>query len=60
MPSLKIRRDSKRRVLHTGESVRANGKDQFKYVVNGKAKFLYSWRLMRIQGGLTASFFLLI
>ena len=45
MPSLKIRRDSKRRVLHTGESVRANGKYQFKYVVNGKAKFLYSWRL---------------
>ena len=39
------RRDSKRRVLHTGESVRANGKYQFKYVVNGKAKFLYSWRL---------------
>ena len=34
MPSLKIRR-----------SVRANGKYQFKYVVNGKAKFLYSWRL---------------
>ena len=45
MPSLKIRRDSKRRVLHTGESVRANGKYQFKYVVNGKAKFLYRWRL---------------
>ena len=44
MPSLKIRRDSKRRVLHTGESVRANGKYQFKYVVNGKPKFLYSWR----------------
>ena len=45
MPSLKIRRDSKRRVLHTGESIRANGKYQFKYVVNGKPKFLYSWRL---------------
>ena len=28
MPSLKIRRDSKRRVLHTGESVRANGKSR--------------------------------
>ena len=47
MPSLKIRRDSKRRVLHTGESVRANGKYQFKYVVNGKAKFLYSGGLPR-------------
>ena len=47
MPSLKIRRDSKRRVLHTGESIRANGKYQFKYVVNGKAKFLYSGGLPR-------------
>lgn len=45
MPSLKIRRDSRRRVLHTGESIRANGKYPLKYVVKGKAKFLYSWRL---------------
>ena len=45
MPSLKIRRDSKRRVLHTGESIRRDGKYQFKYMVNGKPKFLYSWRL---------------
>ena len=37
------RRDSKRRVLHTGESVRANGKYQFKYVVNGKAKLLEAY-----------------
>ena len=53
MPSLKIRRDSKRRVLHTGESVRANGKYQFKYVVNGKAKFLYRWRLTLYSWRLT-------
>ena len=45
MPSLKIRRDSKHRVLHTGESIRRDGKYQFKYMVNGKPKFLYSWRL---------------
>ena len=38
------RRDSKHRVLHTGESIRRDGKYQFKYMVNGKAKFLYSWR----------------
>ena len=41
MPSLKIRRDSKHRVLHTGESIRRDGKYQFKYMVNGKPKFLY-------------------
>ena len=39
------RRDSKHRVLHTGESIRRDGKYQFKYMVNGKPKFLYSWRL---------------
>ena len=40
-----IRRDSKRRVLRAGESIRADGKYQFKYHINGKPKFLYSWRL---------------
>ena len=30
------RRDKKHRVLRRGESVRANGKYQFKYHVNGK------------------------
>lgn len=45
MASRGQRRDSKHRVLHTGESIRANGKYQYKYHVNGKAKFLYSWRL---------------
>ena len=39
------RKDSKNRLLRRGESVRANGKYQFKYSVNGKPKFVYSWRL---------------
>ena len=39
------RRDSKHRVLRMGESIRADGKYQFKYHVNGKPKFVYSWRL---------------
>ena len=40
-----MRRDSKHRVLRRGESIRADGKYQFKYYVNGKPKFVYSWRL---------------
>ena len=40
-----IRRDKKHRVLRKGESVRANGKYQFKYHVDGKPHFVYSWRL---------------
>ena len=40
-----IRRDSKHRVLRRGESIRWDGKYQFKYHVNGKAHFVYSWRL---------------
>ncbi len=40
-----IRRDSKHRILRAGETIRADGKYQFKYYVNGKAKFVYSWRL---------------
>lgn len=39
------RRDKKNRVLRRGESVRADGHYQFKYHVNGKPKFVYSWRL---------------
>lgn len=39
------RRDSKRRLLRIGESIRKDGKYQFKYHVNGKPKFVYSWRL---------------
>ena len=41
----KIRRDKKHRVLRKGESIRANGKYQFKYYVDGKPRFVYSWRL---------------
>ncbi|MCR5273094.1 MAG: site-specific integrase [Lachnospiraceae bacterium] len=41
----KIRRDSKHRVLHRGESVRNDGKYIFKYHLFGKAKYLTSWRL---------------
>ena len=39
------RRDSKRRVLRRGESIRADGKYQFKYHVNSVPHFVYSWRL---------------
>ena len=39
------RRDKKNRILRRGESVRADGQYQFKYHVNGKPKFVYSWRL---------------
>jgi len=39
------RRDSKHRVLRRGESIRKDGKYQFKYHVNGKPHFVYSWRL---------------
>ena len=41
-----MRRDKKHRVLRRGESIRSDGKYQFKYYVNGKPKFLYSWRLV--------------
>ena len=40
-----LRRDSKHRVLRAGESIRADGKYQFKYYLNGKAKFVYRRRL---------------
>lgn len=39
------RRDKKNRILRRGETVRADGKYQFKYQVDGKPHFLYSWRL---------------
>lgn len=41
----KQRRDSKHRVLRRGESIRDNGKYQFKYQAEGKPHFVYSWRL---------------
>lgn len=40
-----FRRDTKHRVLRRGESIRADGKYQFKYHVGGKPHFVYSWRL---------------
>ena len=39
------RRDAKHRVLRRGESIRQDGKYQFKYYVGGKPRFVYSWRL---------------
>ena len=40
------RRDSKNRVLRNGESQRKDGRYAYTYVdVNGKQKFLYSWKL---------------
>ena len=39
------RRDSKRRVLRPGESVRADGKYQYKYHIDGNPHFVYSWKL---------------
>ena len=40
------RRDSKNRILRNGESQRKDGRYVFKYKdTNGKARFLYSWRL---------------
>ena len=45
MPRNSQRRDSKRRLLRRGESIRADGKYQFKYHINGKPHFVYSWRL---------------
>ena len=36
------RRDSKRRVLRPGESVRADGKYQYKYHIDGKPHFVRS------------------
>lgn len=38
------RQDSKRRVLRPGESVRADEKYQYKYHIDGKPHFVYSWK----------------
>lgn len=39
------RTDSRGRILKTGESQRKDGRYAYKYVVNGKEQFIYSWRL---------------
>ena len=41
------RRDSKNRILRTGESQEADGRYKFRYIdANGKRKTVYSWRLV--------------
>ena len=41
------RRDSKGRILHTGESQRTDGKYLYKYVdAFGKSQFVYAWKLV--------------
>ena len=41
------RRDSKNRILRTGESQEADGRYKFRYIDgNGKRKTVYSWRLV--------------
>lgn len=41
------RRDSKNRILRTGESQEADGRYKFRYIdSNGKRKSVYSWRLV--------------
>lgn len=43
------RRDSKGRILHTGESQRTDGKYLYKYVdAFGNTKYVYAWRLTLI------------
>lgn len=40
------RRDSKNRILQSGESQRPDGRYQYKYTnANGETKFVYSWKL---------------
>lgn len=39
------RRDKKNRILRNNESIRADGRYQFKYMIGDKAHFVYSWRL---------------
>ena len=40
-----VRRDKKGRILRVGESVRKDGRYQFKYTEGGTTKFFYSWKL---------------
>lgn len=40
------RTDHKGRLLHNGESQRTDGRYCYKYIENGKPKFIYSWKLV--------------
>lgn len=40
------RKDTKGRLLKTGESQRKDGRYVYKYIENGKPRFLYSWKLV--------------
>ena len=40
------RTDRKGRLLHNGESQRKDGRYAYKYIENGKPKFIYSWKLV--------------
>ena len=42
MASQGQRRDTKHRILHTGESIRANGKYQYKYMVGWESQSFYT------------------
>ena len=39
------RKDKRGRNLRMGESVRQDGRYQYRYTENGKTKFVYSWKL---------------
>lgn len=40
-----IRKDARHRTLRKGESIRGDGKYQYKYHIDGKPHFVYSWEL---------------
>ena len=40
------RTDRKGRLLHNGESQQKDGRYAYKYIENGKPKFIYSWKLV--------------
>lgn len=46
------RRDSKNRILRTGESQEADGRYKYRYIdANGKRKTVYSWRYSEMSDG---------
>lgn len=42
--SMEKRTDNKGRILRNGESQRKDGRYAYKYIENGKPKFVYSWK----------------